>query len=249
MKQLWLEGPWLGEELPVDSATRHRLRKVLRLRAGAKLTIADGAGTRQQCEWTGQQLRCLSVPETTAAPRAPITVALGILKGPRWQIALEKLTELGVDRIVPLELSHCVASIAAKQREAKTDKWRAVTCEAFEQCGRAYLPAIAAPVTLSQLLTGSQAEIGGAPANAGRAVTLLFGDSDRRQGAGRLPSLAPLRGPVTIVIGPEGGLAKSEVEQLRAAGAIGMSLGPHVLRAETAAIAAMAVLATLRTSD
>jgi 16S rRNA (uracil1498-N3)-methyltransferase len=142
-------------------------------------------------------------------------------------LLVEKATELGVTAIAPLHLRRCVAT-----GSGRLTRWRAIAREAAEQSGRTRLPAIEAPVPLATFLATLPAE----------AIRLALWE-----GEGGLPfhslDVAGLRSrPAVLVVGPEGGLSREEVETLREAGFALLTLGPRILRAETAPLAALALL-------
>ena len=232
MKQLLVRGAFVGEsraEIPVTEPIRHRLRKVLRLRAGATLKVADGIGRWRQCRWDGRALVADGELQANTSPGPPLTIAVGLLKGPRWQILLEKVTETGADRVVPLVLEHCVVQPRADKRERQVQRWQTIVDEAFEQCGRSRVPAVLAPIDLMQLCTTLKG-------------ALWFADERAERG----DRFEPAPEPVTIAIGPEGGWSESERQRLAQAGARSLWLGPSVLRAETAAIVATALFEQVR---
>jgi 16S rRNA (uracil1498-N3)-methyltransferase len=142
---------------------------------------------------------------------------------------VQKATELGVRRLVPVLSQRSVVRLDAEQSESKATHWRAVAVNACEQCGRTKLPVIDTPVPLVNYLGGAAA--------APRRLVL---DPDIE------PSDMPERieGSVEIAIGPEGGFADEELEAFRLAGFVGVRLGPRILRTETAAIAALTWLQT-----
>lgn len=216
--------------LPVTPDVRHRLERVLRLPHGATLTLADGHGATQAVRWEGLQFSPLA-PIQRRLPQAPwVEIGAGVLKGERWEWLVEKCSEVGAQRIVPLQLDHGVVRIDAGKAADKVARWQAIATEAFEQCGRADLPEVAAPSTLSAWLTGCAGKTlcvcdeRGAPVALAAAVAT---------GSGR---------PVAVLIGPEGGLSAAERAMADAAGAIRVTLGHDVLRAETAAVVAVALV-------
>ncbi len=230
MKQLYVAGPWPDEPFSPPAEAVHRLRYVRRIRGGEKLTIADGEGGRARCEWTGKFLVIRSRTRSCSNVR-PVVVAAGLLKGDRWEFLLEKCVEIGVDRIVPLQLQHGVVRLKSAKVAARVAKWRHKAIEAFEQCGRISLPRVDAPMTLDQFVDLKLGAVAIADEGGGCAI----GSWAAEQEAG-----------TCVVIGPEGGLSGDERERLDAVGGTRVSLGPNVLRAETAAIVAGAALCRIR---
>jgi 16S rRNA (uracil1498-N3)-methyltransferase len=145
---------------------------------------------------------------------------------------VQKATELGVTRIVPVLTERSVVRLTAQQSDRKVNHWRAITIAACEQCGRNRLPELAAPVTLAQLLGGD----GGSGMASGMRLLLS------PEGSATLAGLMRPTAAATVLIGPEGGFSDAEEQAAVAAGFTAVRLGPRVLRTETAAIAALTLL-------
>lgn len=218
----------------------HRLTRVLRLDTGTHITLFDGAGR----EWdarigaVSQREVRVSIGAGRSLPAEPPTALLAALIRPqRFEWLIEKATELGATLIQPL-LCEYGAVHAAEIGAARRERWRRIAVEAAEQSGRAVVPEVCQPLPLAAVL--------------GSAWGRLCVAMEPRHGP--VPPLGPtLAGigaaSVGIVIGPEGGLSPGEVAAALAAGAQPVTLGPQVLRAETAAIAALAVLQDARGND
>jgi len=215
-------------------ATAARHVQVLRLQPGARITLFDGAGG----EWSAEVLRMgrsdvvvrtlAHDPVEREAARA-VTLAVGMPANDRMDWLVEKATELGVARVVPVQTAHGVLRLAGDRAERKQAHWRAVAVAACEQCGRNRVPAVAPVIALDDWL----AEPG---AGAARAVlSLAPGSRPLADWLGSLPAGAP----VAFLSGPEGGLSPAEDARARAAGWAPVNLGARVLRAETAALAAL----------
>jgi len=207
----------------LDAGDRHHLERVLRLRAGDVVTVGDGAGGWRRCRF-GPALEPVGDITVDARPGPEVTVAFALVKGERPEWAVQKLTELGVDRIVAFAAARSVVRWEADKATRATERLRRVAREAAMQCRRTWLPVVETPTTFT--------EVAGRP---GAALTDEHGDP---------PWLAP--GPV--LVGPEGGWAP---EELSVTGESGrplprMALGPHVLRSETAAVTAAALLGAIR---
>jgi 16S rRNA (uracil1498-N3)-methyltransferase len=208
------DGPLLGD------AALHHLGRVLRLRAGEVVCAADGAGGWRRCTFDGSdRLSPSDVGGHEPASPDPISVAFVPVKGDRPELVVQKLTELGVDRIVVTSSERSVVRWEGDRGHKHLEKLRRIAAESLQQCRRLWLPVVE-PAPLTDLLAG-----GTALADMG--------------GADPAPQLR------SIVVGPEGGWTDRE---RGSATAEPVSLGEHVLRAETAAIAAGVVLATLRRS-
>ena len=214
------------------TAANHVLR-VLRLRAGESLTLFDGTGGEYAAtlDKSSRDRVVVTVGEHSAVEReSPVNVTLiqGISRSERMDLVVQKATELGVTRIVPVTTERTVVRIGAPQSDRKSEHWRAIAIAACEQCGRNRLPELRTPISLHGWLEGWQ------PA---ATALLLSMHADTRLGA----ALAAAR-KIDLLIGPEGGLTADEESAALAAGFRGVNLGPRVLRTETAAIAALAAI-------
>jgi 16S rRNA (uracil1498-N3)-methyltransferase len=221
--------------LPEHSA--HHAREVLRLRSGAPVRVFDGAGAEFAAHLDEVSRRTVSVRLGAAvAPRAesPLRIVLAVspLKGDRMELVVQKATELGVAGIWPVVTFRTDAAARPALQGSRGERWGRVASGAAEQCGRAVVPEVAPTTTLEGLV---------ARAFDGRRVFLL-----ETQGHAPLTSLpVDASRPLLLLVGPAGGFEPGEAEALRAAGFAAASLGPRVLRAETAAVAAVAIAQAL----
>ncbi|MFZ4577022.1 MAG: RsmE family RNA methyltransferase [Myxococcota bacterium] len=217
-----------AQPFAVASVVRHRLERVLRLPQGARLVVADGSGWRLPVRWHFDHFEP-DGPLRSCRERPWVELGIGLVKGDRWEWLVEKCVEAGVDRLVPLQLDHCVVRVDPARAGDKVQRWQAVAIEAFEQCGRDRLPQILPPAKLETWLDS----LGD--------VTLCA--CDETDPPTSLLQLVQDRHParLALLVGPEGGLAAAEQARARTAGAVAVTLGPHVLRAETAAMIAVAI--------
>lgn len=218
-------------ELPDHSA--HHAREVLRLRAGALVRVFDGAGaefeaTLESVTRKGVFLRLGGPVPARAESPLRIVLALSPLKGDRMELVIQKATELGVAAVHPVVCARTDAAARPALRGSRQDRWDKVASGAAEQCGRAVVPHVAATVELRQLL-----------ADPFEGRRLHFSEA---QGAPPLAREGPRPAAVLALIGPAGGWEPHESERLGEAGFEAVGLGPRVLRAETAAIAAVTAL-------
>ena len=199
----------------LDDDDAHHLTRVLRLRAGQKVSVSDGRGAWRICEWRDGLLVSVGDVSVMNAPTDVLTVALSPVKGDRTDWAIEKLVEVGIDRIVVLApVERSVVRWDDTKSLANIERFRRITRAAAAQCRRVFLPTVEGPVPLSDVVAGTNvaiAEPGGSPV---------------------------LDGVTTIVVGPEGGFTEGEVAL---AGAT-VDLGPTVLRADTAAVVAATLM-------
>jgi len=223
-----------GTRVSLEGGAASHVTRVLRLRVGEGLTLFNGAGGEYAASI--EQVHDGGVAVTIGEQRAieresplTLTLAQGVSRGERMDLVVQKATELGVSGIVPLFTERSVVRLGAQQAERKLNHWRAITIAACEQSGRNRLPNVAPPLSLADWLRS------GADRDGGRL--LLSPAATARIDAPPRPATS-----VTVLIGPEGGLTNAEQEAAVAAGFLPVRLGPRVLRTETAAIAALALL-------
>ncbi len=214
------------------SAAEH-VRRVLRLEAGDAVTLFNGDGNDYPSRIAGFGRGTVEAEVERSVParaesRLAITLIQGIARTERMDLVVQKATELGVAGIVPVATARSVVKLDRDSRERKLAHWRGIAIAACEQCGRARIPEIAEPRTLAELLAEAPPE---------RARLLLAPDAQLSLGAAARGELA-----LEILIGPEGGLTESERQAAIEAGFRACRLGPRILRSETAAIAALAVI-------
>ncbi len=221
-----------GRVLVTGPAANHIMR-VLRLRAGDALTVFNGHGGEfgASIDEFRKDSVLVSVHEARSVERESplnLTLAQGISRGERMDWILQKSTELGASRIVPVFTERSVVRLDAKQAERKLHHWRGIAVAACEQSGRNRVPEIAAPVGLHDFL-------GTAEPQSTRLLLSPAGDLG-------IDDLDGIGAGVTVLIGPEGGLTDIEQESAVRAGFTPVRMGPRVLRTETAAIAALTII-------
>jgi 16S rRNA (uracil1498-N3)-methyltransferase len=200
----------------LDDRDRHHLERVLRLRAGDALTLSDGQGSWRPARF-GPEVEPSAPVERAAEPAPRLCVGFALVKGERPELIVQKLTELGIDRIVPFTAERSVVRWDDERAARHAERLRRVAREAAMQSHRCWLPEVADLADLASLF----------------AAGAVLADRD----GGPLPD--PLR---PVLVGPEGGW--TDRERTSASGRV--TLGPHVLRVETAAIAAGTLLAAVR---
>jgi 16S rRNA (uracil1498-N3)-methyltransferase len=243
----WFE----GDKVTLSGALVHQIRDVLRLMPGETIVVLDDSGweyevqlsTVEQEQATGQvQNKVLARTE----PRAKITLYQSLLKGDKFEWVLQKGTELGIVEFVPIVCDRCVMGNVDEVSKSKLERWRRIILEAAEQSKRARLPRLQLPLLFAQ-----------ACERARRAeLALLSWEGERTRSLrsmlteyNSLPVTAhgktsAMRKPfsISIFVGPEGGFTAREVDQARRYGLAPVSLGPRILRAETAALAAVTMI-------
>lgn len=223
-----------GKRLVVAGSAANHIARVLRLRSGDALTVFDGSGGEfgARVEEFRKAAVVVSVEEHRTLDRESplsLTLAQGISRGERMDWIIQKATELGASRIVPVFTKRSVVRLDDKQAERKLQHWRAIAVSACEQCGRNRLPDVAPPIDFFDVLP--------AGFSLGETRLLLSPTGDLR-----IDDLEDVGKGITVLIGPEGGLEDVEHETAVAAGFQAVRMGPRVLRTETAAIAALTII-------
>lgn len=226
----------LGHDASVlldDKAANH-VARVLRLPVGAPLILFNGEGGEFEAVIDSVDKRHVSVRvgafhATGREPPLELWLAQGVSRGEKMDYTVQKAVELGVSRIIPLFTERCGVQLSGERLDKRVQHWQAVASGACEQCGRNRVPEIAAPRPLRDWL---------AETATGLALVL------DPQADTTLNALAAPAGPVTLLVGPEGGLSDEEISLAKHAGYTGLRLGPRILRTETAALAALAALLT-----
>jgi 16S rRNA (uracil1498-N3)-methyltransferase len=217
----------------LDGPEGRHAAAVKRMRAGERLLLADGAGglAAATVVTAGRDTVDLDVAAAVRepAPEPRLVVVQALPKGDRGELAVQVLTEAGVDEIVPWQASRCVTRWQGDRGRRSWQRWQAVAREAAKQARRSWLPEIAPAATTAEVA----ARLGAA---AGAYVL-------HEEATAPLAALTPPRaGEVVLVVGPEGGVSPEELTAFTAAGAEPVRLGPTVLRTSTAGVAALAVV-------
>src|ERR1051325_6341254 len=230
-RRRWIADEYSGDRAALTGEHARHLARVLRARPGMEFDIAaDGRLRRGRVvHVSDERVEFELGEELTPAPEPDLTVLLAVIKFDRFEWALEKLTELGVRTVVPLLASRSDAHLSAAAGK-RVERWRRIAREAAEQSRRLAPPEIRDAVKLKAALSLA----------ADHRLVLAETEEDTSLAASLAKIEAP--GSLVIAIGPEGGWTPAEVEQFAAAGWQPVTLGANILRAETAAIAAVAVV-------
>ena len=211
------------------------LASVLRLGQGAPLEVFDGRGSSWRATLVSVTAEIIELQLEEALPASPqagadVTLVQALAKGDKLELIIQKATELGVRRIVPLAAERSVVKLEAERALARQERWQRIAQEAARQCGRADVPVIEVPIGWDELLANLSKE----PERRG---VLLHPQAPLRlsQAARGVPQLC-------LCVGPEGGFTAGEREGAARAGLQEANLGPLVLRTETVALAALAVV-------
>lgn len=219
----------------LSGADARHLAVVLRAKPGMNVTLCDGAGTDYACavrtaDPDRVELEIISTAPSASEPSVPVTLYVGYPKQDKLEWIIQKAVELGAVEIVPFFSRFCVA--APKKEEAKNERYNRIAFEAAKQAGRGVIPRVAMPLTFAQMVQQAAAK--------DRALFCYE--------AGGEPLLSRLEGPVgtlAIITGSEGGFSPEEAQAAVEAGCVPVTLGPRILRCETAPLAALAVAMAL----
>lgn len=227
--------------LTLDGAEAHHALQVLRVTVGEPVVVLDGAGRELRCAVTAIQRRVLALEILAVRRHDPLPCRLvlcqAVTKTRSMEWIVQKATELGAARVLPILAERSVPQFEGDQGGRKTQKWREIAIESIKQCGSPWLPQIDEPVRLARGLAASGASeltlLGSLQPGARhpRSILELF-----RSGQSHNPR------EVAVWIGPEGDFTPAELEAIQTAGGKPITLGPSVLRAETAAVYCLAVL-------
>ncbi|HEX6510718.1 MAG TPA: RsmE family RNA methyltransferase [Chloroflexota bacterium] len=201
----------------------HQVKHVLRLHDGDELAVFDGSGSEWLGRLAGDDVELVRSIEHAVEPASKLTIFQALIKPANFELVLQKGTELGVSRFVPFLAERSVTS------GEKAARWRSIVVEAAEQSGRRIIPEVAPVLPFDQAVCEATRQ--GIP-------FMPWEKADRP----RLSSVHRHCRQLTLMVGPEGGFTDEEVERARARGALTVTLGRRILRSETAAIAAAAIL-------
>lgn len=219
-------------ECHVMAHQAHHAIHVLRLQSGDAITLFDGRGVEyaaviRRIDKSGLTLAVTTRSEIDRESPLKVTLAQGVSSGERMDYTVQKCVELGISAIQPLMTQRSVVRLTGERADKRVAHWRAIAVAACEQCGRNYVPEVLPVIALSSWL--------GAPQNTTRYLLSPGAPTCLRE-------LDRPQGPITLLVGPEGGWNEEETLASRVAGFTPLALGPRVLRTETAAVAALAAL-------
>jgi 16S rRNA (uracil1498-N3)-methyltransferase len=230
-----------GALLCLADREAHHALHVLRLQRGERVTVLDGAGNQFLCDVQTLERKTIQlavVEKITAAPRnCAITLLQAVPKGKMFEDIVDKATQLGVGRIVPILSERVTMRLELGDAARKVEKWRQVAIETSKQCGSPWLPQIDAPLAPNRWLEGRESfdlTLVGSLQTTRRHPREYLAEFQKQNG--RLPKT------VAVWIGPEGDFTLAEMAAIEAAGAKPITLGPLVLRAETAAVYCLSIL-------
>lgn len=239
MHRFYIEGQSLdvGSEIPLPAALRHQASRVLRFRLGERAIFFDGSGFDFTVEFGDPQagetaVRVVARERNLAEPAVRVTLYVAPLKGDHFSWTLQKGTEVGAAAFVPVITARTIAA-ADRADSAKLERWRRIVREAAEQSGRGVVPTVVQPLPFAEACKIA----------APRGPALIAWEQERERALSHAIRANGSRTEVGLFIGPEGGFTSDEVAVARGFGIEPVTLGPRILRAETAAI--VATVATL----
>ena len=220
----------IGSSCELEAAPSKHLLRVMRASEGDRCVLFNGDGSEYEAEITKAAcpavLSIVSKKNPNNESPLRVTLAQGVSRGERMDYVIQKSVECGVHKIIPVMTERCGVKLTPERMKKRRQHWQAVAMSACEQSGRCVLPVVELPVTLSELLDG---------------VTGLKIVTDPLLSSSSGISIEPTPS-CTILVGPEGGLSEKELKAVYGCGFIGLSLGPRILRTETAAVVALTAL-------
>ena len=235
MRRLFYKG-LLADTIEITGSDAHHLMHVMRAKAGQEVTVVDDEGSVARMEMTAfrEDAVTLVLKERLAANNeSPLELVLAqcLLKADKMDYVVQKAVELGVTEIVPVKSHNCVVRYDAKKAAARQQRWQKIAEEAAKQCGRTALTEVSAIVDMSTLLQNFGGE--------DTEIVFCYENEDETTVKSCLQGAKGKR--LVLLIGPEGGFTLDEAQAVQEAGGKAVTLGPRILRAETAAVAAVTV--------
>lgn len=235
MRRFFIKTP-IQDTMEIPGEDAHHIMRVLRLAVGKPLLVVDCSRKVAEAEISGfsggaVQLKLVHYLEADTEPPIEVTLAQCLPKADKMEFIVQKAVELGVTRICPVVSENCVVRYDAVKREARQKKWQRIADEAAKQCGRTSLPVVEPIADLSEFLSASIAGTEAIMCYEGRSAQGIKTVLEK--------SVAHC---FTILIGPEGGFSPVEVALCEASGIKTVTMGPRILRTETAALAAVSLV-------
>ena len=236
VRRLFIPGK-LADTVTLSGNDAHHLGYTLRARVGERCVVVDSERQIASMEITGftadtVTLRLVERLEADTDSPIRLTLAVCLLKSDKMEFVVQKAVELGAAKVQPIESENCVARYDGKKAEARRERWQRIADEAAKQCGRTALLTVAPILSLGDWLTKR-------PPEDGAAFFCYEAEEKNTLGAWLADQNAKA---YTALIGPEGGFTPAEAEQAKAGGVTAVTLGSRILRAETAAVATLAIV-------
>ncbi len=224
-----------GDRVCITGEDAAHLARALRLKPGEQLTVCDGNGSDYlctACEVTSQLVTAQVVSRQRSAgePPVPITLYQALCKGDKLELIVQKAVELGATQVVPVQTKRCVSRPESAALARKVERWQKIAAEAAKQSGRGRIPAIAQPLDFGEAISCMKKD---------PKAILFYEEATLPLGK----ALGRPEGGISIMTGPEGGFEPEEVAHAEAQGVQICSLGPRILRCETAPLCALSIIA------
>lgn len=227
-----------GEFITIDNADINHIKNVLRMKISEHIIVCDGCGHDIECELTKIEMdeviaKIISREDSKAELDANITLYQGLPKKDKMELIIQKAVELGANRIVPVDTSHCVVKIDNKKEEKVINRWQQIAHAAAKQSQRGIIPKVSSVIKFSKALSEAK--------NMDAAIIPY----EKAQGIEySRKCIEELKGKreIAIFIGPEGGFSKEEIEEALSCGVQPITLGHRILRTETAGLTALSII-------
>ena len=238
MRRFFLEREEILSERPkLTGPDVKHVRTVLRLKPGDELFLFDGKGSEYRARIIESRPKAIilsveqAFPSTSESP-ARITIAQGLLRARKMDGVVRQVTELGIHALIPVIAKRSVPKPKSERWAEKEARWKTIAWESLKQCGRSQIPRLPSPISFEALVRASEAY----------SHKIIFHDDDSLPASTLLSEEAKDTGKVLALIGPEGGFSPDEVQTAISSGFRCASLGPRILKADTAVVAACAIL-------
>ncbi len=238
MRYFYIDKLKLTDQRPIISGSDAKhIRTVLRLKPGDRIRLFDNSGLNYEAQITGfcsgnVELAFVRQYESSLESRLEITVAQALLKDRKIDTIIRQLTELGIKKWIPFVAERSVARIKKDRIRTRVERWEKIAAESVKQCGRGTIPEISMPISFEDLLDSADH----------CDLKILFWESESSVSGVLSHSPEKKIGSIFVMIGPEGGFTNQEVQYAGEKGFVTASLGPRILRADTASVAACALL-------
>lgn len=239
MPRFFVDPQYIGPEtITVEGENYNHIKNVLRLKKDDSIVICDGLGTDYSgyIEDFGQgivKVKIIKTERNKTEPPVKVTLYQGLPKADKMEYIIQKSVELGIARIVPVITGRTIVKLdGAKDSEKKTSRWQKIASEAAKQCNRGIIPSVELPITFKVALNSvKESGFNLIPYENEQEVTL---SSSLTKASGNRD--------ISFFIGPEGGFTEEEVDMAKKSGVISVSLGPRILRTETAGISLLSII-------
>ncbi len=228
-----------AEEMNITGVDARHISKVLRMQPGDQLQIVSDDGVSALAEISGIDgesvtVHCLEKLAESHEPRVKLVLAQGLAKGEKMDFIIQKAVEMGAYSVVPVAMEHSVVRLDGAKAAKKVERWQKIAEAAAKQSKRDIIPQVQPVQTMRELLAGDTSE-----------TKIIAYECEDRKSLKQALRDAQEKGPLEtllLIIGPEGGISESELELAREAGAVPVSLGRRILRAETAGLVAISAI-------